>query len=182
VVDDQLYFINHIRTAWSCRFGLYNMRRIRPFLHNSLSKLLFYPDWNIVMLFWQAFQHGLSNLCKRSMAGLPAWTVKPMQEIQHAAPRVVFNKPKRVHVTPLFINLLRFPIATRIKFTALMFAYRTTNGSAPIYLNSLKSSPEACVLQVNVTLWCHPNEAQNHMRVQLSSYWSDFLFIIHQDD
>ncbi len=29
------------------------------------------------------------------------------------------------------------PIAARIKFKALMFAYRTTSGSAPLYLNSL---------------------------------------------
>ncbi len=41
------------------------------------------------------------------------------------------------HVTPLFINLHWLPIAARIKFKALMFAYRTTSGSAPLYLNSL---------------------------------------------
>ncbi len=41
------------------------------------------------------------------------------------------------NVTPLFINLHWLPIAARIKFKALMFAYRTTSGSAPLYLNSL---------------------------------------------
>ncbi len=43
----------------------------------------------------------------------------------------------RTHVTPLFINLHWLPIAARIKFKALIFAYRTTSGSAPLYLNSL---------------------------------------------
>jgi len=52
VIDDQLNFTEHIaRTARSCRFALYNIMRIRPFLselHNSWSKLLSYPDWIIV--------------------------------------------------------------------------------------------------------------------------------------
>ncbi len=40
-----------------------------------------------------------------------------------------------MHVTPLFINLHWLPIAARIKFKALMFAYKTTTDSAPLYLN-----------------------------------------------
>ncbi len=42
-----------------------------------------------------------------------------------------------MHVTPLFINLLWLPIAAGIQFNALMFAYKTTTGSAPLYQNSL---------------------------------------------
>ncbi len=42
-----------------------------------------------------------------------------------------------MHVTPLFINLHWLPIAARIKFKALMFAYIITTGFAPLYLNSL---------------------------------------------
>ncbi len=37
----------------------------------------------------------------------------------------------------LFINLHWLPISARIKFKALMFAYKTTSGSAPLYLNSV---------------------------------------------
>ncbi len=90
--------------------------------HNSLFRLLFCPDLTIAML---------------SLAGLPASSIKPLQLIQNAAARLIFNEPKRTHVTPLFINLHWLPIAARIKFKALMFAYRTTSGSAPLYLNSL---------------------------------------------
>ncbi len=70
-----------------------------------------------------------------------------------------------MHVTPLFINLHWLPIAARIKFKALMFAYKTTSGSAPLYLNSVLQTYvllEACVLQVNDALLYHPKEAQNH--------------------
>jgi len=77
------------------------------------------------------------DYCNALLAGLPACTVKPLQLIQNAAVRVVFNEPMRVHVTPLFISLHWLPIAARIKFKVRMFAYRTTTGSAPLYLHSL---------------------------------------------
>ncbi len=57
--------------------------------------------------------------------------------IQNAAARLVFNEPKRTHVTPLFISLHWLPVAARIKFKTLMLAYRTTTGSAPSYFHSL---------------------------------------------
>ncbi len=56
-----------------------------------------------------------------------------------------FNKlqtrfPKEPGVGGLFVvqgEIRYIPIAARIKFKALMFAYRTTSGFAPLYLNSL---------------------------------------------
>ncbi len=77
------------------------------------------------------------DYCNALLAGLPASSIKPLQSIQNAAARLIFNEPKRTHVTPLFINLHWLQIAARIKFKALMFAYRTPSGFAPLYLNSL---------------------------------------------
>ncbi len=57
--------------------------------------------------------------------------------IQNAAARLVFNKPKRAHVTLLIVSLHWLPVAARIKFKTLMLAYRTTTGSAPAYFHSL---------------------------------------------
>ncbi len=57
--------------------------------------------------------------------------------IQNAATRLVFNEPKRAHVTPLFVSLHWLPVATRIQFKTLMLTYRTTTGSAPAYFHSL---------------------------------------------
>ncbi len=57
--------------------------------------------------------------------------------IQNAAARLVFNEPKRAHVTPLFISLHWLPVAAHIKFKTLMLAYKTTTGSAPTYFHSL---------------------------------------------
>ena len=49
----------------------------------------------------------------------------------YAAARLVFNQPKRAHVTRLLIELHWLPVAARIKFKSLMLAYRVLAGSAP---------------------------------------------------
>ncbi len=127
LIDDQLSFTDHIATtARSCRFALYNIRKIRPFLSEQAAQLLV-----------QALVLSRLDYCNALLAGLPACTIKPLQLIQNAAARVVFNELKKAHVTPLFIRLHWLPIAARIKFKVLMFAYKTTTGTAPIYLNLL---------------------------------------------
>ncbi len=127
VIDDKLNFSDHIaKTAWSCRFALYNIRKIRPFLSEHATQLLV-----------QALVLSRLDYCNALLAGLPASSIKPLQLIQNAAARLILIGPRRTHVTPLFINLHWLPIAACIKFKALMFAYKTTTGSAPLYLNSV---------------------------------------------
>ncbi len=127
IFDDQLTFKEHIaKTARSCRFALHNIRKIRPFLTEHAAQLLV-----------QALVIFRLDYCNALLAGLPSNTIKPLQMIQNAAARLVFNEPKRTHVTPLFISLHWLPVAARIKFKTLMLAYRTTTGSAPSYFHSL---------------------------------------------
>ncbi len=154
MIDDKLNFSDHItKTARSCRFALYNIKKI--FLWEHATQLLV-----------QALVLSRLDYCNALLAGLPASSIKPLQLIQNAAARLIFNEPKRTHVTPLFINLHWLPIAAQcIKFKALMFAYRTTSGSAPLYLNSLlqtympsRSLRSASERRITV----HPKEPQNH--------------------
>ncbi len=113
------FFFNFRHSERSCKNARHsrwlrrlNVRASKP--HNSLSKLLFSPDWTIVMLSWRAFPHVLSSLCNWSRMQQPEWSLMN-----------------------LFIRLHWLPIAARIKFKVLMFAYKTTTGAAPIYLNLL---------------------------------------------
>ncbi len=62
------------------------------------------------------------DYCNALLAGLPSNTIKPLQMIQNAAARLVFNEPKRAHVTPLFVSLHWLPVAARIQFKTLMLA------------------------------------------------------------
>ncbi len=128
VIDNKLNCSDHItKTAQSCRCALYNIKKIRPFLSEHATQLLV-----------QALDLSRLDYCNALLAGLPASSIKPLQLIHNPAAKLIFNEPKRMHVTPLFINLHWLPIAAQcIKFKALMFAYRTTSGSATLYLNSL---------------------------------------------
>ncbi len=100
--------------------------QLRPFLTEHAAQLLV-----------QAHVISRLDYCNALLAGLPSSTIKPLQMIQNAAARLVFNEPKRAHVTPRFISLHWLPVATCIKFKTLMLAYRTTLGSAPAYFQSL---------------------------------------------
>ncbi len=127
IFDDQLTFKKHItKTARSCRFALHNIRKIRPFLTEHATQILV-----------QALVISRLDYCNALLAGLPSNTIKPLQRIQNAAARLVFNEPKRAHVTPLFVSLHWLPVAACIQFKTLMRAYRTTTGSAPSYFHSL---------------------------------------------
>ncbi len=106
--------------------ALHNIRKIRPFLTPHAAQLLV-----------QALVISRLDYCNALLAGLPSNTIKPLQMIQNAAARLVFNEPKRAHVTPLFVSLHRLQVAARIQFKTLMLAYRTTTGSAPSYFHSL---------------------------------------------
>ncbi len=76
--------------------------------------------------------------------------------IQNAALRLFFSKPKRAHVTRLFISLHWLPVAARFKFKTLMLAYRKATCSAPAYFHllmtiyipsrSLRSASERCLV------------------------------------
>ncbi len=100
-----------------CRFALHN---IRPFVMEHAAQLLV-----------QALVISRLDYSNALLAGLPSNTIIPLQRIQNAAARLVFNEPKKAHVTPLFVSLHWLPVAARIKFKTLMLAYRTTTGSAP---------------------------------------------------
>ncbi len=127
IFDDQLIFKDHIeKTTRSCRFALHNIGKIRPFLTKHAAQLLV-----------QALVISRLDYCNALLAGLPSSTFKPLKIIQNAVARLVFNEPKRAHVTSLFISLHWLPVAAHIKFKTLMLAYRTTTGSAPAYFHSL---------------------------------------------
>ena len=127
MIDDELSCSNYIDSVTqTCQFQMSNVRNIRPVLTQ-------YSTQRLV----QATVLSRVDYCNSLMTGLPACALKPLQMIQNAAARLIFNQPKRTHVTPLFIELHWLPIAARIKHKALTLAYKTITGTAPAYLKDL---------------------------------------------
>ncbi len=162
IFDDQLTFKEHIaKTARSCRFALHNIRKIRSFLTEHAAQLLV-----------QALVISRLDYCNALLAGLPSNTIKPLQIIQNAAARLVFNEPKRAHVTPLFVSLHWLPVAARIQFRTLMLAYRTTTGSAPTYFHSLLRIyiPSRSPAYFHSLLLCIPSRSPTYFHSLLRIY------------
>ncbi|KAK3538102.1 hypothetical protein QTP70_029823 [Hemibagrus guttatus] len=132
-MDNQLSFSSHVTNVTrSCRFLLYNIRRIRPFLSTQATQVLV-----------QSLVISRLDYCNSLLAGLPLNAIRPLQMIQNAAARLVFNLPKFSHITPLLRSLHWLPVAARIRFKTLMLAYKAKNGPAPSYLKALVTSRTA---------------------------------------
>ncbi|KAJ8385148.1 hypothetical protein AAFF_G00191990 [Aldrovandia affinis] len=113
-LDNQLCFLSHIAAITrTCRFSLHNIRRIRPFLTQEATQLLV-----------QALVISRLDYCNSLLAGLPACAIKPLQLVQNAAARLVFNQLKFTHVTPLLSSLHWLPIAARIRFKSLVLLFK----------------------------------------------------------
>ncbi len=81
-----------------------------------------FKDWTTAVLNWPALSYSAT---------------KPLQMIQNMAALLVFNQPKRTHITPLLISLHWLIVAARIRFEALTLAFRTATGLAHSYFNAL---------------------------------------------
>ncbi|MCJ8738156.1 hypothetical protein PDJAM_G00032410 [Pangasius djambal] len=126
-MDTQLSFSSHIANLTrSCRFLLYNIRRIRPFLSTQATQVLV-----------QSLVISRLDYCNSLLAGLPLSAIRLLQLIQNAAARLVFNLPKFSHTAPFLCSLHWLPVAARIRFKTLMLAYKAKNGPAPTYLKAL---------------------------------------------
>ncbi len=73
-------------------------QKIRPFLTEHAAQHLV-----------QALVISRLDYYNALLAGLPSSSIKPLQIVQNAAARLVFNEPKRTHVTSLFISLHWLP-------------------------------------------------------------------------
>ncbi|XP_064180923.1 uncharacterized protein LOC135249320 isoform X5 [Anguilla rostrata] len=90
VMDNRLPLSQNIAAvSRTCRFFLYNIRRIRPFLTTYSTQLLV-----------QAMVLSCLDYCNSLRAGLPASAIRPLQLIQNAAARLVYNLPRHSHVSP----------------------------------------------------------------------------------
>ncbi len=119
IFDDQLTFKKHIaKTARSCKFGLHNIRKIRPFLTVHAAQLLV-----------QALVISRLGYCNALLAGLPSNTIKPLQMIHDWSS--TSRKEPMLHLS------LSPCTGYQLQLKTLMLAYRTTTGSEPTYFHSL---------------------------------------------
>src|SRR4029434_3279683 len=78
IINDQITFIDHnASVSRLCRFALFNIRKIRPYLTKYATQLLV-----------QTLVSSRLDYCNALLTGLPACVVKPLQMIQNTAARL----------------------------------------------------------------------------------------------
>ncbi|XP_069003148.1 LOW QUALITY PROTEIN: uncharacterized protein, partial [Embiotoca jacksoni] len=123
-LDSQLSLTANITaTTRSCRYMLHNISRICPLLTQKVTQVLV-----------QALVISRPDYCNSLLAGLPVSAIRPLQLIQNAAARLVFDLVK---FSPLLRSLHWLPVAAHIHFKTLVLAYRAANRSGPVYIQDM---------------------------------------------
>ncbi|KAI4880227.1 hypothetical protein NFI96_017282, partial [Prochilodus magdalenae] len=105
------------------------------------------------------------DYCNSLLAGLPLRAIRPLQLVQNAAARLIFNLPKFTHVTPLLHSLHWLPVVARIRFKTRTLAYKAKNGPAPPYLMAMaKSRAVPRALRASSTARLEPPSLRTHGR------------------
>ena len=142
----------------TCRFFLYNIRRICPFLTTYSTQLLV-----------QAMVLSRLDYCNSLLAGLLASAIRPLQLIQNAAAHLIFNVPKYTHTTPLLKDLHWLPVIARIKFKTLVLAYQAVKGSAPVYIQQLIKTLHSSQTSTLRYLWTSGAPRPSHLHIPFTS-------------
>ena len=77
------------------------------------------------------------DYCNAMFAGLPQCTISPLQRVQNAAARLVFQLGPREPVSPALIQLHWLPVRSRIIYKLCVLMYRIRAGNCPSYLSSI---------------------------------------------
>ena len=83
----------------------------------------------------------LSSLdyCNSLLANCPQKTLKPLQQVQNAAAKLVYKARRTQHCTPLLTELHWLPVAQRIKYKVSCLCFQVLTGTAPSYISQLLS-------------------------------------------
>ncbi len=136
-------------------------------LSNLLKQGLAVTYWRFYCHIWQLLVQSLVisrlDYCNAPLAGLPN-TIKPLQMIQNAVARLVFNEPKRAHVTPLLSPCTGYQLQLASSSRHWCLHIEQPQAQHPptsthYYESSL---PEVWDLLVSDASWYHHREAQNH--------------------
>jgi hypothetical protein len=126
-LDDELSMKPHVaKTASSCFYQLRRLRQIRRRVGTEVTERLV-----------AAFITSRLDYCNALLAALPQSTLEPLQRVQNAAARLIFELGQREHVSPCLMQLHWLPVKWRIKFKLCTIMHSIYNGRCPTYLSNI---------------------------------------------
>ena len=138
-LDSNLSMVEHITEASSAAFfHLHSIRRIRKYLSKENTETLI-----------NAFVSSRIDYCNSLLYGVPNCHLHKLSRVQNAAARLIFEKNKYCHVTPLLKSLHWLSVKCRIIFKVLLITFKTIHGLAPVYISELIS-----IRDVSLSRYC----------------------------
>ena len=114
---------NMCKSAW---LNLFNISKIRKFLIEDQTKIIV-----------QAYVTSKLDANNSLLSGIHTDFRAQLQRVQNAAAKLIKQKKKYDHVTPLLHQLHWLPIEDRINFKILLLVFKSLNEAGPVYLRDL---------------------------------------------
>jgi hypothetical protein len=76
------------------------------------------------------------DYCNSLLPGLPLTSLEPLQRVQNAAARLIFNLRPRDDITTALKQLRWLPVEFRLTYKLCLLMYRIHSGHAPQYLSN----------------------------------------------
>jgi len=142
--DSELTMKKHIaKVAAVCFFHIRRLRQIRRRVGKDVTIRL------VLALITTRLDY-----CNSVLAGLPQSTLEPLQRVQNAAARLVFDLRHRDHVSPYLMQLHWLPVGSRVQFNCTLM-HAIHNQRSPSYLSdtvqSVATATTRCGLRSSAT-------------------------------
>ena len=126
-LDSTMSFDKQVsETCSACYFHIRALRHIRASLNTEASKTIA-----------AAIVGSRLYFCNSLLAGTSVSNLARLQRVQNTLTRVVAQKPRFCHITPVLSDLHWLPIRPRISFKIATITYRVLQFQQPSYLASL---------------------------------------------
>ena len=123
-LDSELSMKHHIsKVAAACYYHLRRLRQVRRRVGQDIAVRL------VMALITTRLDY-----CNALLASLPRSTLQPLQRVQNAAARLIFELGPRDHVTPSLLQLHWLPVWWRIQFKLCLLMHSIHNQKCPEYL------------------------------------------------
>ena len=128
IFDSNMNFSKQIINSCKlCFFQLRQLRSIRRSLTTEATALIVH-----------AFINSRLDYCNSLLYGISDCLLNKLQRVQNAAARLIANKRKYDHITPVLRDTLHWlPIPQRIDYKLSMLVFKGLNGMGPQYLSEL---------------------------------------------
>ena len=113
-------------TCKACYFHIRALRHIRASLTTEASKTIA-----------AAIVGSRLDFCNSLLAGTSVSNLTRLQHVQNTLARVVAQKPRFCHITPVLSDLHWLPVRHRISFKIATVTFRVLQSQQPSYLSSL---------------------------------------------